>query len=243
MRIGTERMHRNFPLWLWNEHITRYLFAAKFVSEKIVVDCACGSGVGSKIFLESGAEKLYGVDVSEEAIGLAIDRNKNFQNAKFLLSDGTKIPLDNESADVYVSLETIEHIECDKNFLQEVSRVLRKDGIFICSTPNRTVSNPEKSINDKPWNSFHIREYSKQEFEDLLKNEFLEVKLYGLNKVLKSKLKFLNKIRKISKLNGYLWFNILKAPNIFFDNIENYKIEKNDNNYEYEYLIAVCTKK
>ncbi len=242
MRIGTERMSRIFPLWLWNEHLTRYLFAADFVAGKIVVDCACGAGIGASIFLEKGAMQLLGFDVSPAAIALAHSNNQKAKQGSFSVADGNDLPVENEFTDVFISLETIEHIDQAEEFLREARRVLKNDGVFVCSTPNRTVTNPGIGLDSKPWNKFHIREYTQTEFSALLQTEFEQVQMYGFNKLSLTQLAFENKIRKIFRINGYVWTNLKKFWKIFRDDLGNYQIEKVNARYEYEYLVAVCRK-
>lgn len=47
-----------------------------------------------------------------------------------------KIPYRNDSFDYVVSLEVIEHLENPHNFMSELKRVVKKDGLVIISTPN-----------------------------------------------------------------------------------------------------------
>jgi hypothetical protein len=60
--------------------------------------------------------------------------------------------------------------------LFECRRVLRKNGLFICSTPNRRVFSPSV---DKPPNPFHIKEFWPEEFCSLLCRYFVDITLYG----------------------------------------------------------------
>ena len=53
----------------------------------------------------------------------------------FQSADCLHLPAPNHFADLFVSLETIEHLMDDDAFLREVVRVLKPDGIFICSGP------------------------------------------------------------------------------------------------------------
>src|ERR1019366_4533556 len=129
---------------------------------------ASGSGYGSAL-LGTQAKKVYGVDIDKEAI---IYAKKNYQSkiVEFILGDGVKIPLEENSVDVVVSFETIEHIEHYEAFMDEVSRVLKKDGLFILSTPN-DVEFPET-------NHFHIHEFERKELEKLVRRYFKNNKAY-----------------------------------------------------------------
>lgn len=234
-----ERLGNRFPKWLWLEHLARYYFASNFVEGKVVVDCACGCGIGSRIFLERKCLKLKAFDVSGKAIEKAKKNCKDFSNAEFLVSDATSLPVEDGSADVFISLETIEHIWEDNKFIREIARILKEDGNFICSTPNREISNPNSRLNDKPWNEFHVREYGESDFRLVLERYFEAVDIYGLNRISDLEARLLKSvIRKI--IGGYLWANLIKFFKIFLDKIDNYKIERINGSMRYEYLIAVC---
>ena len=78
-----------------------------------------------------------------------------------------------ESFDYVISFQVIEHIKRDKEFVKEVSRVLRKGGKFIVSTPNAPMS-----LTRNPW---HIREYTEQQLRDLLASDFSSIEAYSVN--------------------------------------------------------------
>ena len=136
--------------FLFQEHSIRYLFASQFTSSKTVLDAACGSGYGSAILSESGAQKEVGIDHSLEAIEYC---EKNFKkaNLEFKKQNCEKITLDT-MFDVVISFETIEHLKNQDNFLTEIKRVLKDDGLFIVSTPN--------TDNYPSGNPFHNKEFT-----------------------------------------------------------------------------------
>ena len=154
------------PPWVRHEHVARYAFASRYVQGKRVIDCACGDGVGSARFLEAGASDVSAFDVSAPAIQEAEACHPSAK-LRFQVADALRLPLPDGSADVYVALETLEHIACDGAFLDEAVRVLTPAGCFICSTPNRTVTNPGTSLADPPRNPFHVREYAQEELLEL----------------------------------------------------------------------------
>lgn len=118
-------------------HLERYKFAYNYVRGKNVLDIACGEGYGSDL-LSNIASNVIGVDIDNEAVGNAKNKYKK-ENLKFLVGGVDKIPLEDGSVDVLVSFETIEHVNFKKqlSFLKEVDRVLKKDSLFIVSTPDK----------------------------------------------------------------------------------------------------------
>lgn len=168
MEFTGERFIPNLPelKFLYQEHISRYYFAAQFVKSKIVLDVACGTGYGSAFLIDQRAKKVTGVDISKEAIEYC-NANYKRNGLEFKIDDCTKMHFENGSFDVVVSFETIEHIEKTGLFLSEVKRVLKKNGLFVVSTPNKIAN-----LKD---NQFHLHEYTRQEFNDALKNYFSHV--------------------------------------------------------------------
>lgn len=163
------------PYVTYQEHINRYVFASKFIKNKIVLDVASGSGYGTDFLLKNGAKKVIGLDISNEAINYAKNVYKK-QDLSFIQGEATNLPFHDEWFDIIVSFETIEHLRDYRRFLTECCRVLKKSGLFICSTPNKRVSSP---YTKKPSNPFHVKEFYIDEFYNLLDRYFVENRLYG----------------------------------------------------------------
>ncbi|MFZ2545281.1 MAG: class I SAM-dependent methyltransferase [Candidatus Saccharimonadales bacterium] len=158
--------HKNHLIYA--EHVTRYLAAKPVVKDKIVLDIASGSGYGTKILSEA-AKYVYGVDVNDKAI-IYSKENYAGKNIEYRIGDGEKIPLDDNSIDVVVTFETIEHIKNYKKFLSEVKRVLKNDGLLILSTPN--------DVEFAEGNHFHLHEFKYDELVNLAKKYFKNIAPY-----------------------------------------------------------------
>lgn len=159
------------PAWVRHEHDARYQWAAGLVNGKDVLDVACGTGYGAPLLKAGGAISVRGFDVDQSAIEEA-RRLHTWAGIEFDVADGTALPIPDQSCDIYLSFETIEHIENDAAYIAEAARVVRPGGWFICSTPNRNVTNPGTRITDKPYNPHHIREYTREELAALLEPHF-----------------------------------------------------------------------
>lgn len=153
---------------VFGAHIGRYKTALPFIENKIVLDIACGSGYGTKL-ISARAKKVYGVDVDKNAINYA-KANYLADNIVYKQASGLSIPLEDNSIDVVVSYETIEHIANYKKFLAEIKRVLKPEGVLILSTPNDE-EYPE-------GNHFHYHEFKHKELTTLLKNYFKNIDEY-----------------------------------------------------------------
>ncbi|MDY6893300.1 MAG: class I SAM-dependent methyltransferase [Chloroflexota bacterium] len=164
------------PQDIYKEHIDRYIFAASMVEHKNVLDIACGTGYGTGYMVEHGAARVIGADVSVETVRFAHDWYSIDSRTDFISADGTRLPFASDSFDAVVSFETLEHIAAFYSFLDECRRVLKEDGLLICSTPNRRIFSPSV---DTPPNPFHVKEFWVEEFEHLLGNYFGTISLYG----------------------------------------------------------------
>ena len=146
------------------EHLHRYALAAEFVENKIVADVACGEGYGSNI-LSQKAKMVIGVDISNEAV---VHANTKYSSSKLKYLKGSvdQLPLESSSIDVFVSFETIEHITVQEQMLSEITRVLKREGMLIISSPEK--SNYQDKQVEK--NQFHAKELYFNEFKNLINN-------------------------------------------------------------------------
>lgn len=156
------------------EHRARYEWAAKFTRGKTVLDLASGSGYGSYTLAMRGAKQVIGVELESEAVEAARSRYQH-PALEYRQDSGVEFAYVSEIFDCIVSFETIEHIDDDRRFLTLLAEHLSPGGTLIISTPNRQISNPGKSLTDRPENPFHVREYTTAEFRSLLAERF-EVK-------------------------------------------------------------------
>jgi ubiquinone/menaquinone biosynthesis C-methylase UbiE len=148
------------------EHIQRYERALDYCQGKRVLDVACGTAYGSTILAQSGAAHVVGVDISLEALA---SNGKRQDRLALTNGDASRLPFDDDSFEVVVSFETIEHLVNPELLLKEIARVLRPGGICICSSPNRDFL-PSSGV--KEVNPFHPSEMSYAEFDRLFGKYF-----------------------------------------------------------------------
>nr|WP_300807369.1 glycosyltransferase [uncultured Acetatifactor sp.] len=157
------------------EHYQRYYSALPLVRGKKVLDAACGEGYGTALLAKAAAH-VTGIDISPDAIARAKGSYSQEGRVRFIEGSIAELPLEDYSIDVVVSFETIEHVPEDiqHKFLDEIARVLKKDGFLIMSTPNKEV------YSDRPGyrNEFHVKEFYREEFLGFLKGRFSRVSLF-----------------------------------------------------------------
>lgn len=154
------------------DHIARYRFASRFLPGKRVVDLGSGAGYGSHA-LSRVANRVTGVDLSGEAVAHASSHYVE-PNLSYQVGDVTRLPFDSGTFDAVVSFEVIEHLEDPEDLVIEAKRVVKEDGVFIVSTPDKqTYSNDRNSIN-----LYHPSEMYAPEFRELLERHFERVEIY-----------------------------------------------------------------
>lgn len=197
------------------EHLHRYNSVYNLVKDKIVLDIACGTGYGSAL-LAQNSKYVYGVDISQEAIDYC-NENYNMANLSYRKGSVSKIPLEDNSIEVIISFETIEHVneELQEAFKKEISRVLKKDGLLIMSTPDKYV------YSDIPQyeNEFHIKEFYKDEFKEFFADIFKNVRFFN---------------------QGLQICDVIDDGTDVIDKQLQIKTD-NPNNNLYPYIIAVCS--
>ena len=162
------------------ERVSRTDASDNYVFQRSILAYHYAAGLVSGDVLEIGTGMGYGIDVIAPSATsyTTIDKSCAYDaslpdNTRFQQMEVPPIGFADESFDYVISFQVIEHIKRDKDFVKEVSRVLRKGGKFIVSTPNAPMS-----LTRNPW---HIREYTEQQLRDLLAADFSDIEAYGVN--------------------------------------------------------------
>ena len=161
---------------LWNEHISRYEFAKLFARGKRVLDVGCGAGYGAA-FLSENAAQVAGFDISAEAIAYA---KRHYPRAHFFVGSASGFPVASGSVDLITAFEVIEHVVEGEMLIRESARVLKRGGVFLVSTPNKTYYGQTRK--DAGPNPFHVHEFELAEFEEALGRAFPFVRILAQNR-------------------------------------------------------------
>jgi GT2 family glycosyltransferase/SAM-dependent methyltransferase len=156
------------------EHLHRYAWCLPLVEGKDVLDVASGEGYGSAM-LASKARSVCGVDISHEVVAHAAERYATLGNLAYLQGSAAAIPLADNSVDVVVSFETIEHLLEQEEMMSEIRRVLRPHGILVMSSPNKEAYSDQAGYH----NDFHVKELYQDELESLVARYFPASRLCG----------------------------------------------------------------
>lgn len=162
------------------DHLDRYKMANDFLKQEFSdstisgADIFCGNGYGSYLISkENPKTTLIAIDGSEEAIILAKDSyqtpNIDFQHKLF------PFEFVHNNLNFVISFESIEHIEDDLRFFDDLYNSLKQNGLLFLSVPNEAIISLTK--NKHP---FHIRHYTKEQVLKISEKYNLSLlKFYG----------------------------------------------------------------
>ena len=162
------------PVSTWQEHVGRYAFAKRYAAGKTVLDVACGTGYGSDMLVHEGASQVVGGDVDVRPLNWGAAHYPN-PRLSFVGINAQEMGFPNDTFDLVVSFETVEHLPDHEAFLSEVQRILKPGGLFICSTPNKAYFSP---CGAKALNPYHVHEFRREEFYGVVTEHFDESEYY-----------------------------------------------------------------
>jgi SAM-dependent methyltransferase len=153
-------------------------FAKRFVSSDAIVAEVGPGRCEFAIALATYCKCIYAVDVTDLSPGES--RPANFRH---VLTNGIQIPLPDYSVNMVISNQLMEHLHPDDaaDQLQEIFRILRPGGSYICVTPNRLHGPHDSSarFEDLPCpvvdgtfvaNGLHLKEYTNFELFQLFRS-------------------------------------------------------------------------
>lgn len=167
------------------------------ITNTLVLDVGCGLGHASKRLSDSENEVLS-LEINLRTLRYGISKQR-IQNP--LLASVYNLLVKNESTNVVLFLDVIEHLDKPNLALSEIRRVLRPEGKLFLITPNGIFS---KALGFKPSDSTHIHEYTWFELKALL-----EKSGFNIVSAMASGLPLLNRIspklsRNLAKAIGRL---------------------------------------
>jgi 2-polyprenyl-3-methyl-5-hydroxy-6-metoxy-1,4-benzoquinol methylase len=151
-------------------HCDRYRKVQNLINKKgKLLDVGCGRPCDS---MENGSFiKFIGY-------GVGMDIKDCSSGSEFKKGDVLDIPFPEESFDIVVAMEILEHTDNIELALQNIYRVLKDDGIFIFSTPNNSLlwrifwSIWKRSIG-RMWIDSHKTDLNEKEWTKLLEKYFI----------------------------------------------------------------------
>jgi len=220
--IASDKISSDNPI---HQRLLQAYYLAKEYINGDVLEIGCGEGRGLSL-LANDATTYTAIDKIQEVIDKL---SKEYPKVKFIQ---TNIPplgdLADNSFDVVISFQVIEHIKKDKEYLKEIHRVLKPGGKAIITTPNIKMT-----LSRNPW---HIREYTADQLTKLAKEVFEKVEMKGVagnEKVMEyyeMNKKSVHKITRfdIFNLQYHLPAAVLKIPYDLLNRMNRNKLQTTD---------------
>ena len=125
---------------------------------KTVLDLGCGFGVHCKKFVELGAEKVVGIDISKKMLEVANAQNSDskIQYINMPMEDVDKLT---EQFDVVISSLVFHYIQDFNGTIKNIFNLLNQNGTFIFSQENPLCtchSGSQRWTKDENGNKVHL---------------------------------------------------------------------------------------
>lgn len=151
----------------------QYRLIVDLTAKGKILDVGCGDGVLSHLLAKNGSE-VHGIDLSKTAISLAKARTRTddyIKRPKFFV-DSMYTYKPKIKYDVIILCDVIEHIPDASSAIKNLKKLIKQNGQIIITTPL-------KENNGQLMDRYHVKEYTKKDFENLLNNHFGYVMVQG----------------------------------------------------------------
>ena len=98
-----------------------------------LLDIGCASSFMLQL-LGKKSRKRFGLDVE---LGKVVEGKSRFDYIDYVCGSGEKLPFKVNSIDVVTFFEVLEHVNNEKEFMEEICRVLKPNGVIMLSVPNK----------------------------------------------------------------------------------------------------------
>lgn len=175
-----------YEMWKYQTYMYKILMEAIKIkhtdnssSEKILLDIGCGKAGGISFYNDYYKfKKIVGIDLNLNHINFA----KNYiNNVDFFCASAINMPLESNYFDIVTSVETCAYYDPFENFVEELYRILKYDGIYVRAS---------RLLNDEIF--FLNNGFKKINFLDIESNARMSCSI--------SKWKFLDKSQILSEI-------------------------------------------
>ena len=148
----------------------RYMFAKEFLKGKIlnISSTSYMDYYGSKMLLNSKVKEIWNnhfLDNNNEYVIRKYDSNK-----ELIIELIHKKELPVNSFDSIIIFDTLQFTKSPSKFILNLHKLLRNNGLLVLSVINKNISEFYENIENK---------FSKEELENILKDNFYDVKIYS----------------------------------------------------------------
>lgn len=166
--------------WVWHRiKISNTKKLLQKINFNSCLDIGCASGyMLSEITKAYPKAEYFGIDVYDKAITLG---KKLYPRIHFRVASADKIPSKNNSFDLILFYETIEHVEDPMKSLKEIRRVMKKGGHLILAMDSgnllfRTIWFFWEKTLGRVWGEAHLHPFHHLQLEQLLRSAGFKIK-------------------------------------------------------------------
>lgn len=114
----------------WDDDLFRSKILTVVRNDDTILDLGAGAGILKQMNFKGIARRVHGLDPDERVL-----KNPFLDEAK--VGFGEEIPYENETFDIVLSNNVMEHLKNPDTVFLEVKRVLKPGGHFLLKTPNK----------------------------------------------------------------------------------------------------------
>jgi ubiquinone/menaquinone biosynthesis C-methylase UbiE len=137
-----------------------------------ILDIGFGNGYLIRELLKQNLEKIYGIEISSDMIGLASNKNrKEIDSGKLQLTFGDvqNIPLESSSINKAYTINTVYFWNDIEKGFSEIKRVLKPNGIFL------NVLYAKEYLDKLPITQYGYSKYTAKQIEKITTNSGLKI--------------------------------------------------------------------
>lgn len=163
------------------QHLNAILNFLPIKSNMKILDLGTGSGYLSfTIATQYPDVKVVGLDIVEKTLenNRTKAKEENLNNLSFVTYGGIDFPFADEEFDMVISRYALHHFPKIQFSISEVSRVLKKDGIFFISDPTPNANDTQRFVDAymQLKKDGHIKFYTTEEWKNMCRKSGLELK-------------------------------------------------------------------
>lgn len=217
-----------------------------------VLDCGCGEGFYTMIVSELYDARITAFDLNAELLERACNWIKDNGMVKFINGDIAKgLPFEENTFDKIIFSEVLEHLESDREALNEIYRVLRPGGTVCLTVPNENYPlfwdplnwvrerlrlghfNPKNTVLGGVWSYDHKRLYSPGAIRGLV--EDAGFKVLEIEALTHYCFPFNYHVLRLGKL----FYSSLPVPLRMKESMEKFEWKKEDSNHKFDPINAI----
>lgn len=180
MPVEQRHIYTSIKDWIRTECVLKNNQYPKFIWKPKVIDIGCGCGIGTNI-LSQEADYTLGIDKNKESVLYAQQMFQREKNNIYWSSqvDFMEVDVSTENRefmkfDIITAIEIVEHLKNYHKLFDFIKKLSKNGTTVFMSSPNR---NSDKIQKDTPRNEHHVREWTKEEFENIIKSNFGNVEI------------------------------------------------------------------